>query len=117
MVYTPRSGVRPAPGNNDLRKSRGRGRRYTGRVRTAVAEDVPVSDRRPLGGVSQFLSQFGFGAEPLARKPLILQMRRDVRVVEGARLENDSGELHRVIQKHLFTQSIQRLPAAECLLM
>jgi len=29
-------------------------------------------------------------------------------------LENDSGELHRVIQKHLFTQSIQRLPAAEC---
>jgi hypothetical protein len=37
--------------------------------------------------VSQFLSQFGFWAEPLARKPLILQVRRDVRVVEGARLE------------------------------
>src|SRR5216683_2110597 len=49
---------------------------------------MPVSDRRPLGGVSQFLSQFGFWAEPLARKPLILQMRRDVRVVEGARLES-----------------------------
>jgi hypothetical protein len=37
--------------------------------------------------------------------------------IEGARLENDSGELHRVVPKHLFTQSIQRLPAAECLLM
>ena len=48
---------------------------------------VPVSDRRPLGGVSQFLSQFGFWAEPLARNPLILKTRRDVRVVEGARLE------------------------------
>src|SRR3990167_4354796 len=49
---------------------------------------MPVSDRRPLGGVSQFLSQFGFWAEPLARKPLILKIRRDVRVVEGARLES-----------------------------
>jgi hypothetical protein len=47
---------------------------------------------------------------------LILKWR-DVRVVEGARLENDSGELHRVVPKHLFTQSIQRLPAAECLSM
>jgi hypothetical protein len=38
-------------------------------------------------------------------------------VVEGARLENDSGEPHRAIPKHLFAQSIQRLPAAECLSM
>ena len=51
-----------------------------------------------------------------ARKSLILKWR-DVGVVDRARLENDSGELHRVIPKHLFTQSIQRLPAAECLLM
>jgi len=54
-----------------------------------VSEDVLVSVRRPLGGVSQFLSQFGFLAEPLARKALILKVRRDVRVVEGARLEID----------------------------
>ena len=54
---------------------------------------------------------------PPSGKLLIPLNRRDVRVVEGARLENDSGELHQVIQKHLFTQSIQRLPAAECLLM
>jgi hypothetical protein len=38
-------------------------------------------------------------------------------VVEGARLENDSGELHGATPKHFFAQSIQRLPAAECLLM
>jgi hypothetical protein len=36
---------------------------------------------------SQFLSRSGFRAGPLARKPLILKTRRDVRVVEGARLE------------------------------
>jgi len=32
----------------------------------------------------------------------------------AARLENGSGELHRVIPKHFLAQSIQRLPAAEC---
>ena len=52
---------------------------------------------------------------PGSGKLLIPLERRDVRVVEGARLENESGELHRVIPKHLFTQWIQRLPAAECL--
>jgi hypothetical protein len=51
-----------------------------------------------------------------ARKSLILK-RRDAGAVDQARLENDSGELHRVTPKHLFMQSIQRLPAAECLLM
>ena len=39
------------------------------------------SDRRRLEGVSQFLSQFSFRADPLARKALILKIRRDVRVV------------------------------------
>jgi hypothetical protein len=40
-----------------------------------------------------------------------------IRVVEGKRLESDSGDLHQVVPKHLFTQSIQRLPAAQGLLM
>ena len=48
---------------------------------------------------------------PPSGKLLIPLNRRDVRVVEGARLENDSGDADRV-PKHLFTQSIQRLPAA-----
>ena len=47
---------------------------------------MPVSVRGTLGGLTQFLTQFGFCADPLARKRLILK-RRDVRVVEGARLE------------------------------
>ena len=47
-------------------------------------------------------------------KLLIPLERRDVRVVEGARLESDSGDSHAVILKHLFTQSIQRLPTTEC---
>ena len=49
---------------------------------------APVSDRGTLGGLTQFLTQFGFRAQPLARKLLILKTRRDVRVVEGARLES-----------------------------
>ena len=52
-----------------------------------------------------------------ARKLLILQIRRDVRVVEGARLESESGDAHRVIRKHLFAQSIQQLPDTECFLV
>jgi hypothetical protein len=35
----------------------------------------------------------------------------------AARLDGDFDELHRVIPTHLFTQSIQRFPVAECILM
>ena len=49
---------------------------------------VALSDRSTLGGLTQFATQFGFRARPLARKQLILKTRRDVRVVEGARLES-----------------------------
>jgi hypothetical protein len=38
-------------------------------------------------------------------------------VVEGARLESDFGDAHRVILNHLFAQSIQRLPTTECVSM
>ena len=34
-------------------------------------------------------------------------------MVEGARLESDSGDAHRVTPKHFFAQLIQRLPAKE----
>jgi hypothetical protein len=54
---------------------------------------------------------------PPSGKLLIPLNRRDVRVVEGARLENDSGDAHRATPKDFFAQSIQRLPAAECVLM
>ena len=40
-----------------------------------------------------------------------------LRVVEGARLENDSGDADRVTLKHLFAQSIQRLSAIDCFSM
>ena len=56
------------------------------------------------------------GSSP-SGKLLIPLERRDGRVVEGARLESDSGDAHRVILKHLFAQSIQRLPATECFSM
>ena len=53
---------------------------------------------------------------PTARKYLILK-RRDVRVVEGARLESDSGDAQRDTPKHPFAQSIQRHPATRCVAM
>jgi hypothetical protein len=49
----------------------------------------------------------------LARKLLILKWR-DVRVVEGARLESETGEHHQAIPKHLVAQSVQQLPATRC---
>ncbi len=98
--------------------------------------EIAVSDRGTLRGLTQFradrsylLSQLaeykphpgtlgfegGFCDNQIrtARKSLILK-RRDVGVVDRARLENDSGDAHRVIPKHFFAQSIQRLPATEC---
>ena len=63
---------------------------YTGSARpprAGTGARVPVSDRGTFGG----LTQFGFRAQPLARKLLLLNTRRDVRVVEGARLEIDSA--------------------------
>ena len=41
------------------------------------------------------------------------QFQRRAEADEGARLENESGELHRVLLTHLFAQSIQRLPAMD----
>ena len=66
---------------------------YTGRRRRIVrglaeAWAIAVSDRGTLRGLTQFATQFGFAAQPLACKLLILNKRRDVRVVEGARLES-----------------------------
>ena len=44
-----------------------------------------VSNSRTFGGLTQL--RFVFRAQPLVRKLSILQIRRDVRVGEGARLE------------------------------
>ena len=50
---------------------------------------------------------------PPAGKLLIPLERRDVRVVEGARLESDFGDAHRATPKHFFAQSIQPLAAQD----
>ena len=103
------------------------------------AKKNAVSDRGTLGGLTQFSRLASLASvEPAeskrdlrkrtrgtgvcdnlfepARNLLILK-RRDAGAVDQARLESDSGEPHRVLSKHLFAQSIQRLPAAECLSM
>jgi hypothetical protein len=48
-----------------------------------------------------------------ARKLLILKTET-CRVVEGARLENETGDAHEVTLKHLAAHSIQRLTASRC---
>jgi len=53
---------------------------------------VRVTDRGTLGGLTQFATRFGFTGSTLACKLLILKTRREVRVVEGARLESEARE-------------------------
>ena len=53
---------------------------------------APVSDCGTLGGLTQFATQFGFPAWIDVCKLLILKTRRDVRVVEGARLEIEARQ-------------------------
>ena len=70
---------------------------------------MPVSDRDTLEGLTPFR------VSPVGRdcNSLILN-RRDVRVVEGARLEIDSGDSHQATPKHYFAHSMQRLAAVKC---
>jgi hypothetical protein len=51
------------------------------------------------------------------RSQAVDSKRRDVRVVEGARLENESGDAHEEMLNDFFAQLIQRLPATECFSM
>jgi hypothetical protein len=53
---------------------------------------------------------------PTARKLLILK-RRDAGAVDQARLESEAGDAHGEILNRLFAQSIQRLPATQCVPM
>jgi hypothetical protein len=69
-----------------------------------VADDLTSQSRHSL------LLQ----GSPPSGKLLIPLERRDVRVVEGARLESDFGEAHRVIRKDLAAQSGQPLKAEKC---
>ena len=81
-----------------------------GADQTEIPAIVEVSDDL----TSQSRHSLVLRGSPPAGKLLIPLKRRDVRVVEGARLESDSGDAHRVILKYLFSQSSQRLPATEC---
>src|SRR5262249_48144893 len=70
---------------------------------------ITVSDPGRLGDVSQSLRS----SNSTACNSLIPK-RRDVRVVEGARLESEAGQRHRATPTHPDAQSIRRLPAPRC---
>ena len=63
---------------------------------------------------SQSRHSLRLSGSPPSDKLLIPLERRDVRVVEGARLESDPGEDHRATPKQFFAQSIQRLSFWNC---
>jgi hypothetical protein len=73
----------------------------------AVAE---VSDEL----TSQLRHSLRLNGCPPHGKLLIPLERRDVRVVEGARLESDLRDAQRVVPKHLLSQLIQELPSIRC---
>jgi integrase len=75
--------------------------------------DIKATIDVPESVTSQSRHSLTLSGSPPHGKLLIPLNRRDVRVVEGARLEGDSGELHQVVPKHFFAHSIQRLPATE----
>ena len=66
---------------------------------------------------SQSRHSLRLSGSPPSGKLLIPLERRDVRVVEGARLESDSGDAHRATPKHLFPQLSQRFTSRRCSLM
>ena len=57
---------------------------------------------------SQSRHSLRLSGSPPSGKLLIPLERRDVRVVEGARLESDSGDAHEVTLRHLAAHSIQQ---------
>jgi hypothetical protein len=61
---------------------------------------------------SQSRHSLRLSGSPPSGKLLIPLERRDVRVVEGARLESESGDAHEVTLKHLAAHSIQRFTAS-----
>jgi hypothetical protein len=81
--------------------------------RTEIPAIVEVSDDL----TSQSRHSLVLRGSPPAGKLLIPLERRDVRVVEGARLESDSGQHHQTILKHFVAQPIQQLAARRCSLM
>ena len=70
--------------------------RYEMDPRLAAILEMLVGDPETLGG----LTQFAILRPSRGRKSLTLK-RRDVRVVEGARLESDAAEPHGTIPKRL----------------
>jgi integrase len=80
------------------------------------ADDAEIATVVEVAGdlTSQSRHSLLLSGSPPSGKLLIPLARRDVRVVEGARLENDSGDSYRATPKHFFAQSIQRLAAVKC---
>jgi hypothetical protein len=72
----------------------------------------PVFDYTLRQGLAVQLQQATCHNLMFGRSQLVDSKRRDVRVVEGARLESDPGEHHLVTSKHFVAQVIQHAGAA-----
>jgi integrase len=79
--------------------------------------EVPLLVALSEGLTSQSRHSLRFAGSPPSAKLLIPLARRDVRVVEGARLENEAGDAHRGTSKHAVVQSVQAFTSLQCALM
>ena len=68
----------------------------------------------PEGVTSQSRHSLTLSGSPPSGKLLIPLVRRDVRVVEGARLEIDSGGAHELTPKRTNALSIDDFPQQRC---
>jgi len=82
---------------------------------SGVGGRVPVSDRGHSEVYHNFYHDLRFRADPLARKPLIPKTRRDVRVVEGARLESELGHDHQAVPNTSLRSQFSDLPPQDAL--
>ena len=84
---------------------------------TGAVQSVGCPASSPLLPTSPIRTQIVAIAKRATSDVASDRSRQVAGVVEGARLESDSGDAQQVIPKHLFAQSIQRLPATECFSM
>ena len=76
--------------------------------------DIPLLVALSESLTSQSRHSLRLAGSPPSAKLLIPLDRRDGRVAEGARLENEFGEPHRRTSKHSFVQSIQAFTSRQC---
>ena len=89
---------------------------HTAEQSAKIEETPQQSEALPVTacGTSQFTSQAVWLGSLDPGKLSLPLIRRDVRVVEGARLESDFGDAYQATLKHLVALTVQQLTDTRC---